>query len=145
MPSITDATAFAAVGPSSRIADFPDLGKLATKAFGRILNINLSFLTEIWLPIRGYYSKTTSGKSLNRTEAFDKLTNLAEKEYLEAEEVRKLPQLLGDLALRARELGLNSFDDFWRVRKDKEIIRLRNELDGLLRRLADTPSSPSAD
>ncbi|MCJ7831265.1 MAG: hypothetical protein MUP86_01915, partial [Dehalococcoidia bacterium] len=61
IPAITDTTAFAAIGPSSRIADFTELGDLATKAFARILNINLWFLAEIWLPIRGYYSKESPG------------------------------------------------------------------------------------
>jgi hypothetical protein len=144
VPAITDTTAFAAIGPSSRIADFTELGVLATRAFVGIININLWFLTEIWLPVRGYYSKEDSQQSLNRTEAFDRLTNLAESKYREAEEFRMLPQLLSDLALRTRELGLNSFDDFWRVRKDKEIVRLRNELNALLDRLTVPASPPSA-
>lgn len=132
MPAITDATAFAAIGPSNRIADFPKLGELATRAFAGIFNINLWFLTEIWLPIRGYYSKDGSRAFLDRTKACDELTSRATTKYSEAEQFRKLPPLLRDLALRSTELGLNSFNDLWRVRKDREIIRIRNELKRLL-------------
>jgi len=144
-PAITDATVFAAIGPASRIADFTDLGDLATKAFARILNINLWFLTEIWLPIRGYYSKESPGAFLDRTKASDELIRRANAKFLEAEEFRELPRVLGDMALRAREIGFNSFDDFWRVRKDREIIRLRNELKALLDRLGAPASPPGAD
>ena len=135
VPSITDAKAFAAIGPSIRIADFPELGELATRAFTRLFNINMWFLTEIWLPVRGYYSKDSSGQSLNRAEAFKKLMALATSKFHEAEAFGPLPRLLGDLALRTMELGLNSFDDLWRVRKDGEIIRLRTELNAFLDRL----------
>jgi len=144
MAAITDTTAFAAIGPSSRIADIPEFGKLCTTAFARILNINLWFLTDIWLPVRGYYSKATSGKSLDRAEAPDKLANLAKNEYQEAEKFRALPQLLRELARRMRELRFNSFDDLRRVRQDEGIISIRNDLKALLDRLAETPSPPSA-
>jgi len=143
VPAITDTTAFAAIGPSSRIADIPEFGKLCTTAFAQILNINLYFLTEIWLPIRGYYSSVNSRESLNRGEAFGKLISLAEKEYQQAEEFRTLPQLLRELARRTRELRFNSFDDLRRVRQDEEIISIRNELKALLDRLAETPSPPT--
>jgi hypothetical protein len=143
IPAITDTTAFAAIGPSSRIADFTELGDLATKAFARILDINLWFLTEIWLPVRGYYSNENFREPLDLAGYPDKLMNLAYGKYREAEEFGKLPPLLRDLAVRSAERGLNSFRDVWRVRKDKEIIRLRNELKALLDRLAETPSSPS--
>jgi len=135
-PAITDATAFAAIGPASRIADYPKLGDLATKGFGRILNVNLSFLTQIWLPIKAYYSKQSPpGTFLDRAKASDELVKLANSEYQQAEDFRELPQILRDLALRAREIGFNSFGDFWRVRKDKEFIRLRSKLNALLDRL----------
>ncbi len=144
-PAITDATAFAAIGPASRIADYQKLGDLATKGFGRILNVNFSFLTQIWLPIKAYYSKQSPpGTFLDRAKASEELTALANTEYRQAEEFGELPRVLRDLALRAREIGLNSFDDFWRVRKDKEIGRLRNELSELLDRLADTQPSSSS-
>jgi len=145
MPAITDTTAFASIGPSSRITDFTELGDLATNAFSKILNINLWFLTEIWLPIRGYYSREGPGAFPDRTKAADELIRRANAKYLQAEEFGDLPRLLGDLALRTRERGLNTFDDFWRVRKDKEIIRLRNELKALLDRLPAPTSPPSAD
>jgi hypothetical protein len=142
VPSITDATAFAAIGPSSRIADFPGLGDLATQAFASLFNINLWFLTEIWLPIRGYYSSEESDRTLDRAEAFKRLVPLAEEKYHEAEAFSALPRLLDDLALRTMELGFNSFDDFSRVRKDAEVIRLRNELSSLLSRVRKPSDSP---
>ncbi len=43
VPSITDTKVFAAIGPASRIIDFPKLGELATLAFAEIFNINLWF------------------------------------------------------------------------------------------------------
>ncbi len=132
VPSITDATAFAAIDPSGRIADFPGLGKLATEAFASLYNINLWFLTEIWLPVRGYYSGGQSAGALDRAEAVKRLTELATNKYHEAEAFAPLPRLLGDLALRTMELGLNSFDDCWRVQKDEKIISIRNELSSLL-------------
>lgn len=144
MPAITDATAFAAIGPASRIADFQKLGDLAGEGFARILSVNLWFLAQIWLPIRGYYSKENPGTFLDRTKASDELMKLADSEYRKAEEFSGLPQVLRDMALRAREIGFNSFDDFWRVRKDEEFIRLRDKLDALFARLAETPSSASA-
>ena len=125
------------------------MGDLATRAFARILNINLWFLTEIWLPVRGYYSEDGSrafldGTKADRAKACDELASRATTKYFEAEEFGRLPALLRDLALRSTELGLNSFDDFWRVRKDKETIRLSNELKALLDRLAEPRPSPTA-
>lgn len=133
--SITDATVFSAIGPASRIADIQFLGDLATLAFAKLYAINLWFLTDIWLPVRGYYSSGEAGDVLDRAEAFKKLTALAKEKYDEAEDFRELPKLLSILALRTMELGLNSFDDVWRVREDEEITRLRGELDDLLNRL----------
>jgi hypothetical protein len=140
--AITDATAFAAVGPSSRIAGFPELPELATKAFAEILSINLWFQIEIWLPMRGYYSKARSRQSLDRAAASSQLKDLAESRYREAEQFEELPSLLRDLALRTEELGLNRFSDFWRVRQDGAIVELRNNLSALLHRV--TESSPAA-
>lgn len=141
VPAIADSTAFAAIGPSSRIVDFPRLGELATEAFSRLLNVNLWFLTEIWLPVRGYYSREGVSASLDRAENAKKLMALAQAKYYEAEIFNPLPRLLGDLALRTMELGLNSFDDFWCVRKDKEIGRLRGELDTLLAQVKSSDTS----
>lgn len=143
VPAITDATAFAAIGPSSRITDFDKLGDLATKAFARLLNINLWFFTEIWLATRAHYSKDDSSVIMD-TKAADKLIAEATAKYSEAEEFQRLPSLLADMAVRATEIGLNSFDDFWRVRKDKEIVRLRGELSALLDQLTEAPPAPSA-
>ena len=137
---ITDPTAFAAIGPASRIADSRSLGELATQTFAALFNINLWFLTEIWLPVRGYYSHDESDRSLNRNDAFDQLTERATSKYHEAEAFAPVSRLLRDLALRTMEIGLNSFDDFWRVRKDKEIIRLRDELNTILDELTREPT-----
>ena len=62
--------------------------------------------------MRGYYSHEKSDGSLKRNEAFDKLTEMATRKYQEAEAFAPLPRLLGELALRTMEIGLNSFDDF---------------------------------
>lgn len=144
MPSITDPTAFAAIGPSGRIANFPELGDLATLAFARIYNTNLWFLTEIWLPVRGYYSGQGLVNPQERLEAYNRLTALADSKYKEAEAFAPLPRSLGDLALRTMELGLNSFGDFSHVRNDEEIIRLGRELSALFDLLNKSSESPAS-
>ncbi|MCH7810143.1 MAG: hypothetical protein IH863_06160 [Chloroflexi bacterium] len=134
-PSITDVTVFSAIGPSSRISDTRRLGELATQAFSSLYLVNLWFLTDIWLPVRGYYSSDQSRSAQDRKEVFERLTKVAAEKYAEAERFRELPRLLSDLALRTMEIGLNKFDDFWAVRKDDEIRRLSGELEALLERL----------
>jgi hypothetical protein len=141
VPVLTDPTAFAAIGPASRIANCARLGDLATHALTTLFNFNLWLLTEVWLPVRGSYSGDKSSASIDLAAAVEKLTEVATSKYYEAEAFAVLPRLLSDLALRTMEIGLDGFDDFWHVRKDKEVLRLRDELNALLDKLAPEQSS----
>jgi hypothetical protein len=133
---------FEAIGATSRLLDCQELGALMTHAFGVLYNIHTDFLVQVEPSIRTYYSAQEVPKG-TQTQLVGGLSDLLNKHYRQAEELKDLPGWLEDAALRAQELRVTRFSDIDRIHNDDTIKRLAQNVRDMWRRLEASGSESS--
>lgn len=125
---------FHAIGPTSRLLGFPQMGDLATHAFAALYQINVVYEFNVRQPVVRYY-EGADWSHVKIEEWCEKMESLTKENYLEAEEYRFLSNWLSDAVLRAQELHLAKSKDIGRIQEDETVRGLVNNMKELLQKI----------